>query len=183
MRQVGSWRRSRGALHHWFRLLVARKTRVTEPDCRRRRLHHRQQVRGRVSGRRPVLRARLRRSTATPAALGHGNLHAQNPCAQASLIGTEDRSLLQGQDRDTVRAAGMFRSQHRSRQQEPAGRSSAKSRCGGTRPRSLRPSTSPAPLSPQEADPTATQRETHFIEEPSTDNSSSRVMASGRYGP
>jgi Reverse transcriptase (RNA-dependent DNA polymerase) len=56
----------------------ARQTRVPQLDGQRGRLHHRRTIRGRVSGHRPVLPACRGCLPTTPAALGHGDLHAQN---------------------------------------------------------------------------------------------------------
>ena len=43
-------------------------------------------------------------SSASPAALGHGDLHARDLGMQAPRVGVEDGGPLQGQDRDTARA-------------------------------------------------------------------------------
>ena len=54
------------------------------------RPHHRQRLRGRVPGHRPVLPAGRERLTTVPAALGHGDLDAEDPGGQAPLVGVED---------------------------------------------------------------------------------------------
>ena len=79
----------------------ARQTRAQAPTAERRRLHHRRHLRGRVPGHRPVLPAGRGRLPAGPAALGHGDLDAQDPGRQAPLVGVEDGPQIQGHDRDT----------------------------------------------------------------------------------
>ena len=104
------------------------------------------QIRGRVPGHRPVLPARRRRLPAAPAALGHGDLHAQDPGPQAPLDGDEDGGPPPGQNRDTARAAHVIRGQRRARR---AGshwsHGSAASRSSGRRTRSSPTASTPGP--------------------------------------
>ena len=79
--------------------LQARQTRAPARAGQRRRLHHRQHLRGRVPGHRPVLPAGRGRLPAEPAALGHGDLDAQDPGRQAPLDGDEDGPQVQGHHR------------------------------------------------------------------------------------
>ena len=65
----------------------AANPRNAERPDQRRRLHHRRHLRGRVPGHRPVLPAGRGRLPAGPAALGHGDLDAQDPGRQAPLVG------------------------------------------------------------------------------------------------
>ena len=103
-------------------LLVARQTRAQVPAGQRGRPHHRQHLRGRVAGHRPVLPARRERSSALPAALGHGDLAAQDPGQQAPLVGVEDGPHVQGHRRHSLRAPQVPRSQDRAQRQEATGR-------------------------------------------------------------
>lgn len=61
----------------------------------RRRLHHCQRLRGRVSGLRPVLPSGRQRMPIASAALGHGNLVAQDTGSEAPLDGVQDGGPLQ----------------------------------------------------------------------------------------
>ena len=103
--------------------LQARQTRAPVPADQRGRPHHRQHLRGRVPGHRPVLPARRRRLATAPAALGHGDLDAQDAGRQAPLDGVEDGPQVQGHHRHPVRATHMLPGQRRPRRgQETTGR-------------------------------------------------------------
>ena len=101
---------------------VARQTRATAPVAQRGRPHHRQRLRGRVPGHRPVLPAGRECRTAVPAALGHGDLAAEDPGGQAPLVGDEDGPQAQGGHRHAARAAQVPGSQDRTQRQEATGR-------------------------------------------------------------
>ena len=82
-----------------------------------------QPLRGRVPGHRPVLPARRRRLSTGPAALGHGDLAAEDAGRQVRLVGVEDGPQVRGHDRDAARAAQVPTGQRRTRRgQEAAGR-------------------------------------------------------------
>ena len=74
-----------------------------------------QPLRGRVPGHRPVLPARRRRLSTRPAALGHGDLAAEDAGRQVRLVGVEDGPQVRGHDRDAARAAQMPAGQRRPR--------------------------------------------------------------------
>ena len=82
----------------------------------RRRPHDRQHLRGRVPGPRPVLPAGRRRLATEPAALGHGDLDAEDAGRQARLDGVEDGPQVQGHHRHPARAAHLLPGQRRTRQ-------------------------------------------------------------------
>ena len=116
-----------------------------------RRSRHRRGLRGPVPGHRPVLPARRRRPPDGPAAVGHGDLAAQDARSQARLDGGEDGGPLQGRHRDPARAAHLLRGRpHPRGKPETPGRTvrrhppqTAQDR-GHHRPRSR-----PGPLPPQ----------------------------------
>ncbi len=85
-------------------LPASRQTREADGPDQRQRPHHRGDLRGRLPGHRPVLPAGRRCLPAAPAALGHGDFHAQDPGGQAPLVGVEDGRQAQGQNRHTERA-------------------------------------------------------------------------------
>jgi hypothetical protein len=68
----------------------ARKTREEEGPDQQKRPCDRCDVRDRLPGHSPVLPAYRRRLSATPAAMGYGDVHAQDSCGQAPFIGVED---------------------------------------------------------------------------------------------
>src|SRR5712691_1392963 len=81
-----------------------------------------QHLRSRVPGHRPVLPAGRRRLETEPAGMGRFDLPAQDAGRQARLDGHENGPQVQGQDRDTARAAYLLRGQRGTGRQETTGR-------------------------------------------------------------
>ena len=102
-------------------LPAPRQTRVPDGPAEPGRLRHRPGIRGRVPGHRRLLPARQRRLAARRAALGSRDVHAQDPGGQAQVLGVQDRGPLQGQGRDTARAAHVLRGQDPARRQAGPG--------------------------------------------------------------
>ena len=90
-----------------------------QPDRQRRRLHHRRQVTGPSTGASSSTTCWPVTSSDCTGCAGSWRPRCSRPWPQAPLDGDEDGGPLQGQDRDTARAAHVLRGQRRthSRQQ------------------------------------------------------------------
>ena len=115
-----------------------RQTRRPESPAKPRRLRHRRGLRGEIPGHQPVLPARRRRPPAEPAAVGHGDLAAQDARGQARLDGDENGGPLQGHHRDpgTGRAPASRPSASARETRSPWSHGSAASPSNGARTRS-----------------------------------------------
>jgi group II intron reverse transcriptase/maturase len=91
-------------------LPAARQTRRAECPAKPPRPRHRGDLRGPVSGHRAVLPARRRRLPTEPAAMGDGELAAQDARSQARLVDVRDGGPLQDRHQHATRPAHLLRS-------------------------------------------------------------------------
>ena len=119
-RQHSAARAHRGDQGQMRTLPGTRQTRRPQSPAEPRRLRHRRGLRGEIPGHQPVLPARRRRPQTEPAAVGHGDLAAQDARGQARLDGDENGGPLQGRHRDPARAAHLLRGRPHPRGQPEA---------------------------------------------------------------